>query len=56
MGFDLIKPHKVGETMIKAKKSIKHLWKCMMSFLIYGLIDANELSLHLEQRCQIRFG
>ncbi|SLM31267.1 transposase [Desulfamplus magnetovallimortis] len=42
--------------LVTGKKSIKHLWKCMIAFLICGFIDADELSLLLRQRCQIRYG
>lgn len=42
--------------LVTPKITIKHLWKCMMAFLIYGSVDADELSLLSKQRCQIRFG
>ena len=37
------------------KKTIKHLWKCMIGFLTYGNINANKLLQFSMQRCQIRF-
>jgi len=42
--------------IVTNKKGIQHLWKCMMSFLICGVIDSDELSLLSKQRFQIRFG
>jgi len=41
--------------LLTQKKTVKHLWKCMMAFLIYGHLDVTELAQIAMQRSQIRF-
>ena len=38
------------------KVTIKHLWKCMLGFMVYGILDSQELSELFKQRIQVRFG
>ena len=40
---------------LKGKITIKHLWKCMIGFLIYGSIDTEKLSILAQLRTQVRF-
>jgi len=40
---------------LKGKITIKHLWKCMIGFLIYGCIDTEKLSMLAQLRTQVRF-
>ena len=46
---------KCKELAIK-KVTIKHLWKCMMGFMVNGILDSKELSELFQQRIQVRFG
>jgi hypothetical protein len=41
--------------MIERKITLKHLWKCMIGFLIYGVLRCKELSELSRFRTQIRF-
>jgi hypothetical protein len=41
--------------LLKGRTTIKHLWKCLIGFLTYGLIRAEDLSCILSKRSQIRF-
>jgi hypothetical protein len=41
--------------LLKGKTTVKHLWKCLIGFFIYGLIIAEDLSCILRKRSQIRF-
>jgi len=43
-------------SLVTKKITIKQLWKYLIAFLLYDLIDADELSSFLKRRCQIRFG
>lgn len=42
-------------SLLKGKRTVKHLWKCLIGFFTYGLIIAEDLSCILEKRSQIRF-
>ena len=40
--------------LLKGKITIKHLWKCMIGFLIFGDIDCREISMLSQIRTQVR--
>ena len=40
---------------LKGKITIKHLWKCMIGFFIYGCIYTEKLSMLAQLRTQVRF-
>jgi hypothetical protein len=42
--------------LLNGKMTVKHLWKCMIAFLTYVLINNREMSSLCQNRIQIRFG
>ena len=50
----LVESNKDVKGILKGKKTVKHLWKCLIGFLIYGTIIAEDLSCILSKRSQIR--
>ena len=51
----LVELSKNFKGLLKGKKSVKHLWKCLIGFFIYGLVIAEDLSCILSERIQIRW-
>ena len=51
----LVELSKDFKGILKSKKTVKHLWKCLIGFFTYGLIIAEDLSYILRKRSQIRF-
>ena len=43
------------QELLNSKMTIKHLWKCLMGFLIFGVVCEKELSSIIKTRIQIRF-
>ncbi len=40
--------------LLKSKTTLKHLWKCLIAFLIYGKVNSHKLQQLLKTRSQIR--
>ncbi len=45
----------IFQRLLTSKITIKHLWKCMIGFLIHAKIDRTEIIMISELRIQIRF-
>ena len=43
------------QRLLSSKITIKHLWKCMTSFLLHAIIDPNEIDMISKLRIQVRF-
>jgi len=43
------------QQLLSSKITIKHLWKCMIGFLLHAIIDRNEINMISKLRIQIRF-
>jgi hypothetical protein len=41
--------------LLTGKTTIQHLWKCMIGFLTYALINSDELSIFCQVKTQVRF-
>ncbi len=42
--------------LIYGKVTIKHLWKCLIGFMTYGIVNSRKLTTLCNQRIQVRFG
>jgi hypothetical protein len=51
----LVELSKDFKGLLKGKKTVKHLWKCLIGFCTYGIIIADDLSYILRKRSQVRF-
>jgi hypothetical protein len=43
------------KALLKCKMTIKHLWKCLIGFMIFGDIDSVKISMLSQLRTQVRF-
>ncbi|MEA1980273.1 MAG: hypothetical protein U9N54_04795 [candidate division Zixibacteria bacterium] len=42
--------------LTQGKVTIKHLWKCMLGFMVNGILNSKKISELSQQRIQVRFG
>ena len=43
------------KALLKCKMTIKHLWKCLIGFMVFGDIDSEKISMLSQLRTQVRF-